>query len=79
MTREEILNLWEMMWKNPIEYCRTWEKIFKELWLTKQSKDEDIISAMIENPKLIERPILIFWKKAVLWRPDPIEEFEKFI
>ena len=37
--------------------------------------EEEIINAMIKNPKLIERPIIIKDGKAVLARP--VENIEK--
>lgn len=79
LNKEEIEDISKKLWKNPIDFCRTWEAVFKELWLKKDSKNKQIISAMVRNPKLIERPILIFWEKAVVWRPDPIEAFEEFL
>lgn len=44
------------------------EAIYKELEL-KGKGDEDLIKAMAENPKLIERPIVVLGDKARLGRP----------
>lgn len=44
------------------------ETIYKELEL-KGKDDEDLIKAMAENPKLIERPIVVLGDKARLGRP----------
>lgn len=54
---------------NPIELVRKNESIWKENYKGKDLSDKEIVQAMIENPKLIERPIVINGKKAVLGRP----------
>ncbi len=53
----------------PIELIRKTEKIWKENYKGKELSDQETIKAMIENPKLIERPIIINGKKAVIGRP----------
>jgi len=62
----EIINLLEI---SPIELVRKNEKIWKDLFKKIELSDNEIIKAMIENPKLIERPIVINNKKAVIGRP----------
>jgi arsenate reductase len=55
----------------PIALIRTQEKVFKELNLSKndQRTDEEWIRIMVDNPILIERPILIYNGKVALGRP----------
>jgi arsenate reductase len=48
---------------------RTKEDIYKELNLKEEKSDEKLIEAMVENPKLIERPIVIKDNKAAIGRP----------
>lgn len=59
------------MGKSPLEVMRTQEKIFKELSLSKKDirSDDEWIEIMVQNPILIERPILVFNNKAALGRP----------
>lgn len=46
------------------------EDLYKELNLADESLTEDqLIDAMINNPKLIERPIVVKGKKARIGRP----------
>lgn len=47
---------------------RTKEDIYKELEL-KSADDETLFKAMVENPKLIERPIVVVNGKAKHGRP----------
>ena len=54
---------------NPIELVRTNERIWKEHYKGIQMTDKEIIMAMIDNPKLIERPIVTTNKKAIIGRP----------
>lgn len=48
---------------------RKGEAIFKEHYKGKNLSEDEWIQAMIENPKLIERPIVVKGDKAVLGRP----------
>lgn len=45
------------------------EKIWKEQFNDKELSEEELVLAMIENPKLMQRPILATEKSAVLGRP----------
>lgn len=54
---------------------RTNEDIWKENYKGKDLTDEQIISAIVENPKLLERPIVINGDRAVVARPtEKIDE-----
>jgi arsenate reductase len=65
-TLAEIINLLGI---SPIQLVRKTEKIWKENYKGTSMSDANIIKALIENPKLIERPIVINKKKAVIGRP----------
>lgn len=54
---------------NPIELVRTKEKIWIENFKGKNLSDSEIISVMIDNPTLIERPIAVYQDKAIIARP----------
>ncbi len=43
--------------------------VIKEIIKGKTFGEEELIQIMIENPKLIERPIVVKGNKAVLGRP----------
>ena len=66
ITLIEIINLLGI---SPIQLVRKNEKIWKDSFKGKELTDAEIISAMIKNPKLIERPIVINNKKAAIGRP----------
>lgn len=53
----------------PIELVRQKEKIWLENFKKTTMTDDEIIQAMISNPILIERPIVINGNKAVIARP----------
>jgi arsenate reductase len=53
----------------PRELMRTKEAIYRELNLKEVTDDEALIAAMVEHPKLIERPIVICGDRAVIARP----------
>lgn len=52
-----------------IKMMRTGETRFKELGLSKDAPDAELIQAMAENPILIERPLAISGDKAAIGRP----------
>jgi len=61
--------------KNPIEMIRTQEAYYKQNMKGKSFSSNDIIRLMVENPKLIIRPIIVKDEKAV-WG-DPVENIEE--
>jgi arsenate reductase len=54
---------------HPIDLIRKNEAIWKSDYKGKTLSDKEIIDAMVANPKLIERPIVINGAKAVVGRP----------
>ncbi|GAL81290.1 arsenate reductase [Algibacter lectus] len=56
----------------PIELVRKNEAIWKSDFKGKDLTDTEVIEAMANNPKLIERPIVINGKKAVIGRPPSL-------
>lgn len=74
----EIKTILKMLGITPRELMRTKEAIYKELNLKEETNDEKLIAAMAENPKLIERPVLIKGDSAIIGRPtESIAEFLK--
>ena len=65
-TLSEMIKLLKI---TPIQLIRKTESIWKEHFKGKELSDAKIIEAMISNPKLIERPIVINNNKAVIGRP----------
>ena len=53
----------------PLDLIRVKEQIFKDNYKGKDFTDDKWIEIMVENPKLIERPIIIGDEKAVIGRP----------
>ena len=68
-SKEEILELLDMLAISPIELIRKTETIWKENFKGKVLNDAAIIDAMVQFPKLIERPIIVKNNKAVIGRP----------
>ena len=76
--KQTIQNLLKMLGITPRELMRTKEDVYKELKLKDEMDDKKLIEAMAQNPKLIERPVLIKNGKAIIGRPTSIiEEFLK--
>lgn len=68
-TEKELKEIIDLLGISPIQLVRKNEKIWKENFRGKELLDTEIITAMVENPKLIERPIVINGTKAVIGRP----------
>ncbi|NDV42767.1 arsenate reductase (glutaredoxin) [Flagellimonas sediminis] len=68
-TKEELQNLIGILGISPLELVRQNESVWKEKYKGKNLSDETVVLAMVENPKLIERPIVVVGKKAVIGRP----------
>ncbi len=68
-TIEELTHIISLLKIKPIELVRKNEAIWKENFKGKELSDSQIITAMVNNPKLIERPIVVTNTKAVVGRP----------
>ena len=67
---EEIASILNKLELSPRDILRKGEDVYKELNLKNDKlTNKDLINIMIENPKLIERPIVIRGDKAVIGRP----------
>lgn len=51
------------------ELMRTKEDEYKALNLKQETNEENLIDAMVQQPKLIERPIVVHNGKAAIGRP----------
>ena len=56
----------------PLDMIRKKELLFQEQFADKNLNDNEWIQAMVDNPVLIERPIVIKGNKAVIARPPEL-------
>lgn len=68
-SKEELKTLIDYLGIAPIDLVRKNEAVWKEKFKGKTLTEDEVITAMVENPKLIERPIVVNGEKAVLGRP----------
>lgn len=68
-TFEELKSIIEKLKIKPIDLIRQKEKIWIENFKSKALSDDEIITAMISNPILIERPIVVNGNKVAIGRP----------
>ena len=69
MTADELRGLLAKLGISPMQFVRKVESVWKEKYKGKELSDDQVIEAMIANPKLIERPIVVKDQSAVLGRP----------
>lgn len=69
LTEEKLRELLKKANLKPFDVVRRNEAVFKELNLSKDSADDEVIRALVENPALLQRPIVEVGDKAVLARP----------
>lgn len=68
-TKKELKQILKKLGVAPLDLIRKNEAVWKEHFKGKQLTDEELIDAMVKFPKLIERPIVITPKGAVIGRP----------
>ena len=74
-TEEELREILNRLGKKPLEVIRKGEKIYKEQFKGKDYSDEEWIKIMVNNPILIERPIVVKDDKAVIGRsPENVNQ-----
>jgi len=68
-TVEELRSIIKKLGITPIALVRQKEPVWIEKFKGQTLSDEEIINAMVQNPILIERPIVISGEKAIIARP----------
>ncbi|MBX2931414.1 MAG: arsenate reductase (glutaredoxin) [Chitinophagaceae bacterium] len=71
-TYKELENLLKLLKVKPLDIIRKKEPIFKEKYEGKKLTKKQWIEAMIQDPILIERPIVVRGDKAVIGRPPTL-------
>ncbi|MFY0606708.1 MAG: arsenate reductase (glutaredoxin) [Cyclobacteriaceae bacterium] len=68
-TKEEMQAIIHMLGISPLDLIRKSEAEYKVHYKGKTLSDDQWVDAMIQHPKLIERPIVIKEGKAAIGRP----------
>lgn len=66
---DELKSIINLLGITPLELIRKNESIWKKNYKGKELTNDEVIRAMTEHPKLIERPIVINKEKAIIGRP----------
>jgi len=69
LTQQKLRGLLNKAGLRPIEAVRKKEAAFKELGLSENASDDELINAMVLHPQLLQRPIVEVGDRAVLARP----------
>ena len=70
LTSKDLKSLISQLNIPPAKLVRTKESLFKELKVDLKSMSEsEVIQLLVDNPKLIERPIVVSAGKAIIGRP----------
>ena len=69
LTHQELTSILNKLNMRPDELMRKNETIYKSEIKGKKLTDDQLILKMVENPKLIERPILVCGSRAAIGRP----------
>ena len=68
-TAKQIKTILKKLKLKPYELIRKSEELFKAEYKDKDFSDDKWIEVMVNNPVLIERPIIVNGNKAVIGRP----------
>ena len=68
-TKAELRELLRKLDMKASALVRKGEQIYKDHFKGKQLSEEEWLDALVSNPRLIERPIVVAGKRAVLGRP----------
>jgi|SRR5690606_4164761 len=67
--KQELRDLLQKLNMSPLELIRKGESIFQQQYKNEQLTDEQWLQVMLDNPILIERPIVVNGNRAVIGRP----------
>ena len=68
-TKQELQSILEKLKMAPIDIVRVGELLWKEHYASRQLSPEEVLDAIVKNPILLERPIVIDGDRAIIGRP----------
>lgn len=68
-TKKELKDLLMKLGLKPLDIVRDTEPLFKKKFQNKKFTDAEWIQILIENPGLLQRPIIVDGYKAIIGRP----------
>ena len=74
LNQTELADLIKKLKINAHEILRKNEDEYSELGLSSETSEEDILTAIAINPILLERPIIVKGRKALIARPPELLE-----
>jgi len=74
ISENELKEIISKTGKKPLFFVRKQEKDFIDRYKGKEFSDQEWIKILVENPKLLQRPIVVNGEKAVLANPPEIIE-----
>lgn len=69
LTEEELRALFSKLGVHPADMLRRRDRAYRELGLTGKEDDDRLIELMARHPTLLQRPIGVRGRKAVVGRP----------
>jgi len=69
LSKEDLKALLDKLQMQPEELLRKGEALWKEKYKGKTLDEDQILQAMAEHPKLMERPVVVKGEAALLGRP----------
>ncbi|HAD79586.1 MAG TPA: arsenate reductase, partial [Flavobacteriaceae bacterium] len=78
LTKNELKEILTKLNLKPIDIVRINEEDWKANFKGKELSDDEVLNALVEYPKLIQRPIVTNEKSGVVGRPkELVEDFIK--
>lgn len=68
-TKKELKDLLMKLGLKPLDIIRTKEPLFQKKFKNKKFSDAEWLQILIENPVLLQRPIVVDGYKAIIGRP----------
>ena len=72
LKEEELRDILMKLNKKPSEIIRTQEEVYKKELKGRHFTDDEWIKILLENPRLIQRPIVVGKYKAVIAQPPEV-------
>lgn len=69
LSKPEIERVLKMLGCKPVDVLRKNDKAYKELGLTGEEPAKKLVALMAEHPTLLQRPIAVLGRRAVVGRP----------